>query len=113
MAELEGMELQNAHLDIHELFAYYNDLYFEGKLSACNVAWSNSRMTSLYGCLTPISSLQMTTLMCCFLLELQFRVSILGRQMEVELLSQNQLQTGVERWVLLLQHIFAAMKFSF
>ncbi len=70
MAELEGMELQNAHLDIHELFAYYNDLYFEGKLSACNVAWSNSRMTSLYGCLIPISSLRMTTLMCCFLLEL-------------------------------------------
>ncbi|CAM6056642.1 unnamed protein product [Sphagnum tenellum] len=47
MAELEGRELQNAHLDIHELFAYYNDLYFEGKLGACNVAWSNSRMTSL------------------------------------------------------------------
>jgi hypothetical protein len=47
MAELEGMELQNAHLDIHKLFAYYNDLYFEGKLGACNVAWSNSRMTSL------------------------------------------------------------------
>jgi hypothetical protein len=70
MAELEGMELQDAHLDIHELFAYYNDLYFEGKLGACNVAWSNSRMTSLYGCLIPISSFRTTILMWCFLSEL-------------------------------------------
>jgi hypothetical protein len=31
--------------------------------------------------------------------------------MGVELLSRNQPQTGVQRWLLLLQHSFAAMKF--
>jgi hypothetical protein len=45
MADLEGTELCDSHLDIHELFAYYNDTYFEGKLDACTVAWSSLQMT--------------------------------------------------------------------
>jgi hypothetical protein len=40
--------------DIHQLFSYYNDVYFQGKLSACTVAWSSLRM-SLYVCLIPLA----------------------------------------------------------
>jgi len=47
MADLEGIELCDPHLDIHELFSYYNDTYFEGKLDACTVAWSSLQMTLL------------------------------------------------------------------
>jgi hypothetical protein len=28
-----------------DLFVYYNDLYFGGKLGACTVEWSSGRMT--------------------------------------------------------------------
>lgn len=31
--------------DIHALFAYYNELYFNSKLGACSVEWSTKRMT--------------------------------------------------------------------
>lgn len=31
--------------DVHALFQYYNQLYFDGELGACSVEWSSSRMT--------------------------------------------------------------------
>jgi hypothetical protein len=31
--------------DVHAMFVYYNELYFEGKLGACSVEWSTNRMT--------------------------------------------------------------------
>jgi hypothetical protein len=32
--------------DIHALFQYYNELYFDNSLGACSVQWSSGRMTS-------------------------------------------------------------------
>ena len=37
------------HADIHELYALYNALYFDGALGACSVQWSSPRMTLCAG----------------------------------------------------------------
>lgn len=47
-AELTGSQheaLEVESLDIHALFQYYNDLYFEKSLGACSLQWSSGRMT--------------------------------------------------------------------
>jgi len=50
MAEEEGCWFQEEHVDIHELFMYYNALYFKSTLeSRVMVEWSSSRMTSCGG----------------------------------------------------------------
>lgn len=41
----EELEALDPAPDVHSLFAYYNDLYFNGKLGACSVEWSTKRMT--------------------------------------------------------------------
>ena len=39
-------EIDDPFPDLHALFVYYNELYFENKLGACSVEWSSQRMTT-------------------------------------------------------------------
>jgi len=39
------LELTDPNPDVHELFVFYNDLFFYGVLGACTVEWNN-KMTS-------------------------------------------------------------------
>lgn len=41
-AELEALD---PHPNVHALFSYYNQLYFDDCLGACSVEWSTKRMT--------------------------------------------------------------------
>ncbi|CAN6465620.1 unnamed protein product [Victoria cruziana] len=43
------VDVVDPHPDIHELFCYYNALYFEDTLDACLVTWSSGRMTLYHG----------------------------------------------------------------
>jgi hypothetical protein len=78
MADLEGTELCDSHLDIHELFAYYNDTYFEGKLHACTVAWSSLQMT-LYAVLSLLLVFELLQLhRGAAFITIEIRVTIFG-----------------------------------
>ncbi|CAN6465619.1 unnamed protein product [Victoria cruziana] len=47
--DLMEVDVVDPHPDIHELFCYYNALYFEDTLDACLVTWSSGRMTLCAG----------------------------------------------------------------
>ncbi|KAF3781421.1 SprT-like domain-containing protein Spartan [Nymphaea thermarum] len=47
--DLMEVDVLDPHPDIHELFCYYNALYFEDILGACLVTWSSGRMTLCAG----------------------------------------------------------------
>jgi hypothetical protein len=44
---LADLDLENLDPtpDVHALFNYYSDLYFDGQLGAYSVEWSTKRMT--------------------------------------------------------------------
>jgi hypothetical protein len=77
MADLEGTELYDPHLDIHELFAYYNDTYFEGKLDACTVTWSSLQMT-LYAVLSLLLMFELQLHRGAAFITIEIRVTIFG-----------------------------------
>jgi hypothetical protein len=45
----DEVDVHDPHPDIHELFLYYRDLYFDGQLPGVSVEWSSKRMTSCGG----------------------------------------------------------------
>lgn len=47
--ELSEEDVLDPEVDVHALFAHYNDLYFNGLIGACTVEWSSSRMTLCAG----------------------------------------------------------------
>ncbi|CAM6127768.1 unnamed protein product [Calypogeia fissa] len=49
MADLESADFENPNPSIHDLFEYYNQIYFEGKLGPCTLQWSSKRMTLCAG----------------------------------------------------------------